>query len=958
MINRRSQTQRRFARPTTSASISSESLEPRQLMSADGVILETAPNSSEQLFSPPAQNFGHASATSAVAAEEMGSSSLFQHSFQAQSPSPQGRTTSSRPQFQWPAVAGASRYELWVNNAAGQRVLHSNTLPQNSTVSQIDLPAGNYRWWHRAFNAAGTALRWSDAFDFSITGSQPLQPPTAQSPIGSTSIATPQFTWTATPGAARYEVWVNNTTTRQRVLHSDTLTTNSATSNIRLADGEYTWWVRSIGADGRASGWSHPAVFRVASAPTAPRLMAPVGNVPNGTPQFQWTAVAGASRYELWVSSLDTNQRVLHGTQLTGTTAHIEQGQLADGRYRWWVRGLNASGQGLPWSTPADFVVRSGGGDDQFEPNNSIQQAVDFGGVNPNVQIGSLSLADGQDWFTFTIDGTATSSNFVRTRFDHSLGDIDLIVTDSAGRVVRKSDTATNEEFVSLAGLTAGRYFVQVYGFEGAKNPRYSLEINAALNSSTTRNDAYRTLFLNFDGAFLSRASLEQMSNGQWFADAITNNFDADGNGVTVGRFMNGHGQREAVIQELMNILQADLNPYGITVQRITGGPVIGQGATTIFMGPSDVTAITNGWADGVASSIDRGNDNLTDIAFYKDFMFSQINQSTLLAYVDTILHEAGHTWGLFHVETISNGRLVPETMGFVYTINQHKIQLQQFPDTGFLDITLTEYANHGLNSSNTAETQNSHREMLAVFGTGDRSRNQSLALVDMTQAGLFSIQTHSSTDAVSILEQGAGSVLISINGEQYLVSGGLEQIRIVAADGTTPQLSVSSELAGMVVVETGTLAIVGSTKLPSTEVAIWNGTQLREHRCTHPGHSHGDHDHGDHDHDSCTTDHTANEEEHEGDCGCSGCLAVNVARQSLFADSNEIQELALQSSRLTAERRTVSSKSARTQRARKAEVTTSAASGIMLAVAEIAEPSLSGSTLSTLDQWFASVFA
>src|SRR4029079_4733651 len=48
--------------------------------------------------------------------------------------------------------------------------------------------------------------------------------------------------------------------------------------------------------------------------------------------------------------------------------------------------------------------------------------------------------------------------------------------------------TANNTETVSLSGLSAGTYYIRVYGYLGATNPSYSLSINLA---APLTDDAY-----------------------------------------------------------------------------------------------------------------------------------------------------------------------------------------------------------------------------------------------------------------------------------------------------------------------------------------------------------------------------------------------------------------------------------------------------------------------------------
>ena len=112
-----------------------------------------------------------------------------------------GSLNSSRPTFSWNSIAGADRYELWVNNdsTSTARVIHETTLTDTSFTPSADLPLGNYRIWVRAIDASGTPSLWSSAQRFSIAAS----PEVPQTPT-STFDSTPTITWQPVAGAISY----------------------------------------------------------------------------------------------------------------------------------------------------------------------------------------------------------------------------------------------------------------------------------------------------------------------------------------------------------------------------------------------------------------------------------------------------------------------------------------------------------------------------------------------------------------------------------------------------------------------------------------------------------------------------------------------------------------------------------------------------------------------------------
>ena len=100
----------------------------------------------------------------------------------------QGVTTTDRtPIFEWQAIAGATHYELWVNNSSTQtaRVIHNTNIPHVEgatsiyyTDDSVVLRNATYRWWVRAFNEDSGAAAWSSSETFWVPA------PVMTAPVG------------------------------------------------------------------------------------------------------------------------------------------------------------------------------------------------------------------------------------------------------------------------------------------------------------------------------------------------------------------------------------------------------------------------------------------------------------------------------------------------------------------------------------------------------------------------------------------------------------------------------------------------------------------------------------------------------------------------------------------------------------------------------------------------------
>ncbi len=87
----------------------------------------------------------------------------------------------------------------------------------------------------------------------------------------------------------------------------------------------------------------------------------------------------------------------------------------------------------------------------------------------------SIDNTSDQDWFKFETKGLGVQGHAVSIDFDHSQGNLSLLVIDPTGKQYT-SQSLSNNEKVSLAGLPQGIYSVKVFG---EVNPNYTLSIDA-----------------------------------------------------------------------------------------------------------------------------------------------------------------------------------------------------------------------------------------------------------------------------------------------------------------------------------------------------------------------------------------------------------------------------------------------------------------------------------------------
>ncbi|NCX98577.1 MAG: hypothetical protein EBX35_08385, partial [Planctomycetia bacterium] len=120
-------------------------------------------------------------------------------------------------------------------------------------------------------------------------------------------------------------------------------------------------------------------------------------------------------------------------------------------------------------------------GDDPHENNNTRPRAT----AMPLAAAVQGVMADNRDLYVVVLKGVGRLGSSASIDFDHVLGDLDLTLLDRKGREITRSEGTTDREVVSLAGLPAGRYYLDVHGYGGAYNPAYTLTTD--IQVGTTR---------------------------------------------------------------------------------------------------------------------------------------------------------------------------------------------------------------------------------------------------------------------------------------------------------------------------------------------------------------------------------------------------------------------------------------------------------------------------------------
>ena len=237
-------------------------------------------------------------------------------------------------QVTWTAVTGATSYNVLRGTTCGT-VVNTFTGVTSPYTDTSAVAGTTYQYWVVAVNACGTSA--NSACDAGVR----LAAPAAPTGVAATDnrCTDVQVTWTAVTGATSYNVLRG--TTCGTVVATFTGVTSPYTDTSAVAGTTYQYWVVAVNACGTSGNSTCDAGVRLAvpAAPAAPTYT----NVSCTTLTVNWTAVSGATAYDLYRRSGGCGAGSVIASNLAGTT-YDDSGLTASATYGYYLVAKNTCG--------------------------------------------------------------------------------------------------------------------------------------------------------------------------------------------------------------------------------------------------------------------------------------------------------------------------------------------------------------------------------------------------------------------------------------------------------------------------------------------------------------------------------------------------------------------------------------------------------------------------------------
>ncbi len=223
----------------------------------------------------------------------------------------------------WNSVAGADKYELYIEQADGSYKLMKTTTATSFTTAFATY-GKQYSYKAKAINSKNKV--YSDFSNVvSATNKVKLSSPTMKNVVVNSN-GSFKLSWNSVAGADKYELYIKQADGSYKLMKTTTAT--SFTTAFATYGKQYSYKAKAINSKNKV----YSDFSNVVSATNKVKLSSPIMKDvvvnSNGSFKLSWNSVAGADKYELYIRQADGSYKLMKTTTATSfTTAFATYGK-------------------------------------------------------------------------------------------------------------------------------------------------------------------------------------------------------------------------------------------------------------------------------------------------------------------------------------------------------------------------------------------------------------------------------------------------------------------------------------------------------------------------------------------------------------------------------------------------------------------------------------------------------
>ena len=241
------------------------------------------------------------------------------------------KTDNGKPMLKWAAVDGAEKYEVYRATSKTGNYTKYYTTSSTSYTNTSAVPGTTYYYRVRAITANGNASEFSVIKSITCDCAQPVVTISTTASSGK-----PTLKWSAVDGATKYEIWRATSSTGNYTKYYTT-TSTSYTNSSAVAGSTYYYKVKAICGKSSYGDSAFSAVKSITCDCAAPVVTIST-TASSGKPTLKWSAVDGATKYEIWrATSKDGTYTKMY---TTSNTSYTNSSAVAGKTYYYKVKAL------------------------------------------------------------------------------------------------------------------------------------------------------------------------------------------------------------------------------------------------------------------------------------------------------------------------------------------------------------------------------------------------------------------------------------------------------------------------------------------------------------------------------------------------------------------------------------------------------------------------------------------